>query len=156
MFYSKQREILKKGHLEWRFVSTVLTNKIPSSIRNVLLKTERNIKERSSGMKVCRHCWYRFIRYWRFSTQTTNTSINSVDKHSIQCIVCFDLCIDSVNKQDTILKYTIALLWSFVSTFSTCPLMYTQQIRWQWVTMGVNEWLPHYLIRSRSHCNSKS
>ena len=34
------------------------------------------------------------------------------------------------------------------------PLMYTQQIRWQWVTMGVNEWLPHYLIRSRSHCNS--
>ena len=35
-----------------------------------------------------------------------------------------------------------------------CPLMYTQQIRWQWVTMGVNEWLPHYLIRSRSHCNS--
>ena len=22
------------------------------------------------------------------------------------------------------------------------------------VTMGVNEWLPHYLIRSRSHCNS--
>ena len=34
------------------------------------------------------------------------------------------------------------------------PLMYTQQIRWQWVRMGVNEWLPHYLIRSRSHCNS--
>ena len=22
------------------------------------------------------------------------------------------------------------------------------------VTMGANEWLPHYLIRSRSHCNS--
>ena len=36
----------------------------------------------------------------------------------------------------------------------THPLMYTQQIRWQWVTMGVNEWLPHYLIWSRSHCNS--
>ena len=34
------------------------------------------------------------------------------------------------------------------------PLMYTQQIRWQWVTMGVNEWLPHYLIRSGSHCYS--
>ena len=34
------------------------------------------------------------------------------------------------------------------------PLMYTQQIRWQWVTIDVNEWLPHYLIRSRSHCNS--
>ena len=28
--------------------------------------------------------------------------IDSVDKHSIQCIVCFDLCIDSVDKQDTI------------------------------------------------------
>ena len=25
-----------------------------------------------------------------------------LDKHSIQCIVCFDLCIDSVDKQDTI------------------------------------------------------
>ena len=34
------------------------------------------------------------------------------------------------------------------------PLMYTQQIKWQWVTMGVKEWLLHYLIRSRSHCNS--
>ena len=29
---------------------------------------------------------------------------NSLDKHSIQCIVCFDLCIDSVDKQDTILN----------------------------------------------------
>ena len=32
------------------------------------------------------------------------SSINSLDKHSIQCIVCFDLCIDSVDKQDTILN----------------------------------------------------
>ena len=30
--------------------------------------------------------------------------IYSVDKHSIQCIVCFDLCIHSVDKQDTILN----------------------------------------------------
>ena len=30
--------------------------------------------------------------------------IDSVDKHSIECIVCFDLCIDSVDKQDTILN----------------------------------------------------
>ena len=29
-------------------------------------------------------------------------SIDSLDKHSIQCIACFDLRIDSVNKQDTI------------------------------------------------------
>ena len=28
--------------------------------------------------------------------------IDSLDKHSIQCIVCFDLHIDSVDKQDTI------------------------------------------------------
>ena len=25
-----------------------------------------------------------------------------LDKHSIQCIMCFDLCVDSVDKQDTI------------------------------------------------------
>ena len=30
-----------------------------------------------------------------------NTSVDSVDKHSIQCIACFDLHIDSVGKQDT-------------------------------------------------------
>ena len=33
-----------------------------------------------------------------------DSSIDSLDKHSIQCIVCFDLHIDSVNKQDTILN----------------------------------------------------
>ena len=33
-----------------------------------------------------------------------DSSIDSVDKHSNQCIACFDLCIDSVNKQDTILN----------------------------------------------------
>ena len=33
-----------------------------------------------------------------------DSSINSLDKHSIQCIACFDLCIDSVDKQDTILN----------------------------------------------------
>ena len=32
------------------------------------------------------------------------SSINSLDKHSIQCIACFDLCIDSVDKQDTLLN----------------------------------------------------
>ena len=30
-----------------------------------------------------------------------NTSVDSVDKHSIKYIVCFDLHINSVNKQDT-------------------------------------------------------
>ena len=33
-----------------------------------------------------------------------DSSIDSLNKHSIQCIACFDLCIDSVNKQDTILN----------------------------------------------------
>ena len=31
-----------------------------------------------------------------------DSSINSLNKHSIQCIACFDLHIDSVDKQDTI------------------------------------------------------
>ena len=46
-------------------------------------------------------------------------SVDSVDKHSIKCIVCFDLHIDSVDKKYPT-QYTIALLWSFVSTISTC------------------------------------
>ena len=33
-----------------------------------------------------------------------DSSIDSLNKHSIQCIACFDLCIDSVDKQDTILN----------------------------------------------------
>ena len=33
-----------------------------------------------------------------------DSSIDSLDKHSIQCIACFDLCIDSVYKQDAILN----------------------------------------------------
>ena len=33
-----------------------------------------------------------------------DSNINSLDKHSIQCIACFDLCINSVDKQDTILN----------------------------------------------------
>ena len=32
------------------------------------------------------------------------SSIDSLNKHSIQCIACFDLCIDSVDKQDTIVN----------------------------------------------------
>ena len=33
-----------------------------------------------------------------------DSSINSLNKHSIQCIACFDLCINSVDKQDTLLN----------------------------------------------------
>ena len=31
-------------------------------------------------------------------------SVDSVDKHSIKCIACFDLLIDSVDKQDALLN----------------------------------------------------
>ena len=40
----------------------------------------------------------------RCCVRITNTSVDSVDKHSIKCIACFDLHIDSVNKQDTLLN----------------------------------------------------
>ena len=40
----------------------------------------------------------------RCCERATNTSVNSVDKHSIKCITCFDLHIDSVDKQDTLLN----------------------------------------------------
>ena len=40
----------------------------------------------------------------RCHVRATNTSVDSVDKHSIKCIVCFDLHIDSVDKQDTLLN----------------------------------------------------
>ena len=33
-----------------------------------------------------------------------DSSIDSLDKHSIQCIACFHLHIDSVDKQDSILN----------------------------------------------------
>ena len=33
-----------------------------------------------------------------------DSSIDSLDKHSIQCIACFDLHIDIVDKQDTTLN----------------------------------------------------
>ena len=40
----------------------------------------------------------------RCHVRATNTSVDSVDKHSIKCIAGFDLHIDSVNKQDTLLN----------------------------------------------------
>ena len=41
-------------------------------------------------------------------------------------------------------QYTIVLLTSFVLTISTCPLMYTQQIRWQW-----SQWVASSLSNSK-------
>ena len=40
----------------------------------------------------------------RCSVTAKNTSVDSVNKHSIKCIACFDLCINSVDKQDTLLN----------------------------------------------------
>ena len=80
---------------------------------------------------------------------------DTFDIHSITALRCiwsifntFDIALIScINLSQHLQHQTICI--------DTRPLMYTQQIRWQWVTMGVNEWLPHYLIWSRSHSNSK-
>ena len=48
----------------------------------------------------------------RCCLRATNTSVDSVVKHSIKCIACFDLHIDSVNKQDTYsIHNSIALIF---------------------------------------------
>ena len=74
---------------------------------------------------ICRHCRYKtrisnafnaiyvklsiqfshlIVLCIRCRVRATNTSVDSVDKHSIKCIACFDLHIDSVDKQDTLLN----------------------------------------------------
>ena len=40
----------------------------------------------------------------RCCVRATNNSVDSVDKHSIKCIACFDLHINSVDKQDALLN----------------------------------------------------
>ena len=71
------------------------------------------------NLTLCRHCRYSFphliVLCIRCCVRATNTSVDSVNKHSIKCIACFDLHIDSVDKQDTLLNTQ-----SFVSTISTC------------------------------------
>ena len=66
----------------------------------------------------CRHCRHKtrisntlliqfshlIVLCIRCCVRATNTSVDSVDKHSIKCIVCFDLHIDSIDKQDTLLN----------------------------------------------------
>ena len=50
----------------------------------------------------------------RCCERATNISVDSVDKHSIKCIACFDLRIDSVDKQDTVpysIHNSIALIF---------------------------------------------
>ena len=45
-----------------------------------------------------------------------DSSINSLDKHSIQCIACFDLRIDSVDNYNTPRQFL------FQTKVSTCKL----------------------------------
>ena len=63
---------------------------------------------------LCRYCQYSFHTSYvlciKCCVRAANTSVNSVDKHSIKCIACFDLHIDSVDKQDTLLN-SIALIF---------------------------------------------
>ena len=56
----------------------------------------------------------------RCCVRATNTSVDSVDKHSIKCIACFDLHINSVDKQDTILN---TLNSKFLSNFGKNPII---------------------------------
>ena len=48
--------------------------------------------------------WHLIVLCIRCHVRATNTSVNSVDKHSIKFVACFDLHIDSVDKQDTLLN----------------------------------------------------
>ena len=76
-------------------VSTYIVSMIwLKSPQSQLFKTFFQIENRLNIKKVMgRNVWMCF-----------DSSIDSLDKHSIQCIACFDLRIDSVDKQDTILN----------------------------------------------------
>ena len=89
----------------------------------------------------CWHCQYKahlvlMLYYWRHRANKKSIhACNEIRSHtnSFHCI-----CRHCRYKQDTPTQYTIALLWSFVLTVLTCPLMYTQQIRWQWVASSLS------------------
>ena len=116
--YSKQREILKKGHPEWRFVDTVNTGS--SGIEDFLLKPQTPVSTVSTNIAF--NALYALIFVSTVSTNKIPYSIHN----SIVLIFCVDFLDMPFNVHTT-----------------------------DKVTMGVNEWLPHYLIWSRSHCNSK-
>ena len=71
------------------------------------------------------------VLWKRCHVRATNTSVDSVDKHSIKCIVCFDLHIDSVDKQNTLLntqKHCFDLLYwpsrhAFMSIRTTMQIL---------------------------------
>ena len=78
-------------------VSTVLTY----IVLMVWLKSpESQLSKTFFGLKI--HLILR--KLWAGMWMCFDNSINSLNKHSIQCIACFDLCINSVDKQDTILN----------------------------------------------------
>ena len=58
-----------------------------SQLSKIFLRIENPLKIKKV---MCRNVWMCF-----------DSSIYSLNKHSIQCIACFDLCTNSVDKQDT-------------------------------------------------------
>ena len=61
--------------------------------------------------------------------KATNTSLNNTEKHSVQRIACFDLYIDSVDKQHSIHNTQCITLILCFNHLDMHPLMYTQHIR---------------------------
>ena len=60
-----------------------------------------------------------------YSTHTT-PCIDNVDKHSIQCIVCFDLRIDSIDKIPYSIHNSIALILCIDSVDKQDTILNTQ------------------------------
>ena len=128
------------------------------SSKSQLLKTFCGLKIswilRKLWAKTCLHVFWAFdqlfIVFYIFDT---------FDIHSLLCI---EICIVYLRH----LRHCFDLLYSIQCYVSQHLQHQTMCIDTYWhvpfnvytrskVTMSVNEWLPHYLIWSRSHCNSK-
>ena len=97
-----------KCSTQMTLVSTVSTIWINWGLIRIWIQTE----DFSSGIHPVFEMFYSNLYWqcrqsecWVFTPhRATNTIVDSVDKHSIKCIACFDLRIDSVDKQDTLLN----------------------------------------------------
>ena len=68
-----------------------------------------------------RQFWHLIVLCIRCCVRATSTSVDTVNKHRIGGIACFDLHIVQCGTNGRpYWQYTIALLWSFVSTILTC------------------------------------
>ena len=110
-----------------------------------------------------------FLICYHLNVMLSMSKMLKIDQIELRAVM---LCMSKMSKMGKEHTHTFWLITSVFNAFNAMylntsnikqcalthidmhPLMYTQQIRWQWVTMGVNEWLPHYLIRSGSHCYS--